>query len=77
MMSIYTSQYDDYQMQANLPDLPEEQKVILRDKKKVLEEVYPAIKLYVGYADSGVVPGSDLETLIVSRLNQLMMEVIY
>lgn len=87
MMSIYNSQFNDYMMttgytkdvegkwvKASEPELTDEQKDILRDKKRLLTEVYPAIKMYTGYAESGVLPDSELETMIVSRLNQLMMD---
>ena len=73
MMSIYNSQYDDYQLQVVRTDLTETERKVLRYKKEVFSEVFPAIELYAGYANSGVIPGDELETLIISRLNQLMM----
>lgn len=75
MLSIYNAQYDDYLVQAARTDLTEEEKKILRSKKEIMTEVYPAIELYAGYANSGVLPGDELETLIISRLNQLLMNV--
>ena len=87
MMSIYSSQFRDYMITTGFtkdaenkwvrtsePELTSEQKDILRDKKKLLTEVYPAIKMYTGYAESGVLPDVELETMIVSKLNQLMMD---
>lgn len=76
MLSIYNAQYDDYLIQAKRTDLTEEEKKILRQKKEIMTEVYPAINLYAGYADSGALPDSDLETLIVSKLNQLLMNTL-
>lgn len=88
MLSMYNSQYEDYMMttgytknfqgeweKTSSPELTESQKEVLRDKKKLLTEVYPAIKVYVGYAESGVIPDADLETMIVSKINQLIMEI--
>ena len=72
MMDLYNGQFNDYKIQAAKPDLTEEQKVILRKKKEILTEVYPLIKLYVGYADSGVLPPADTEAVIMRLTNELL-----
>ena len=72
MMGIYNGQYADYEVQAARTDLDEAQKEVLRNKKKILTEVYPLIGVYSGYADSGIIPAVDLESLIVQNLEQLL-----
>lgn len=87
MLSVYNSQFSDYMNTAGFvkqegkwvkvaePELSEAQKKLMREKKKLLTDVHPAIKLYSGYAETGVIPDDELETMIVSKLNQLMMEI--
>jgi len=71
-MDLYNGQSDDYKIQAAKPDLTEEQKVILRKKKEILTKVYPLIKLYVGYAESGVLPPADTEAVIMRLTDELL-----
>lgn len=85
MLSIYNGQYASYMtttghtksadgdwLKTSDPELDEAQKEVLREKKKILTEVYPMIGTYAGYADSGVIPDADLETLIVQNLERLL-----
>lgn len=72
MMSIYNAQYDDYLLQAAREDLTEDEKEILREKKRILVKIEEPIELYVGYADSGVLPAATLETLIMQNINLLL-----
>ncbi len=72
MLSVYTSQYDDYKLQVVKPDLSDDQKNILREKKKALTEVYPLIELYIGYVDTGALPTIETETLIINNLDRLL-----
>lgn len=45
-MGVYNRQYEDYKAKAAMPDLTEGQKEILREKKKILKEIYPMIQTY-------------------------------
>lgn len=72
MLSVYNAQYADYKVQAARTDLDEAKKEILREKKKILTEVYPLIKIYVGLVDTGVLPDVDLETTIIQNLERLL-----
>jgi len=71
-MSIYNAQYDDYKFQVARLDLDEAQKDVLREKKKVLTEVYPVLMLYNGYAESGVLPPMETEVLMINLLTRLL-----
>lgn len=46
MMSSYSDQYDDYLAKVALPNLSNEEKQVLRAKKKVLTTIYPLIQAY-------------------------------
>lgn len=70
-LSMYNKQYDDYQAMASRADLTEAQKEFLREKKKVLTEVYPLIKMYADYVDAGSVPSAETEAQIINYLNRL------
>ena len=72
MLSVYNAQYDDYLFQVDKPDLTEDDKKILREKKEILKEVYPLIELYTGYVDSGVIPTLETETLIMQNIDRLL-----
>lgn len=74
MMKVYNSSYEDYKVQAAMADsLTDEAKDILREKKKVLTEVWPLIKTYNGYVDTGAIPDKIIEEKIISLLNILLV----
>ena len=75
-MSVYNSQYDDYRSMAALTTLTEEQKQVMRAKKRIMTEVYPLITLYVSWVDSGAVPSPEIELQIINLINQLTMQII-
>jgi hypothetical protein len=70
IMLSYNKAYDDYQLRAADPNLTEDQKVILRRQKEILVQLYPKIKLYNSYAETGATPyqGIDVE------INNLLFE---
>lgn len=70
-MSVYNAQYNDYLLASTQPNLTDEQKSVLVNKKKVLTEVYDPIKLYDFYAVQGQIPPTTLEILITQKLNEL------
>lgn len=70
-LGIYNSQDRDYRNMVARPDLTNEQKDVLRKKKKIMKEVYPMIKIYNAYIDSGAVPTKEIEDEIVQLINDL------
>ena len=68
----YVSSYDDYLMQVQRQDLSEAQKDVLRKKKQVLTEVWPQIRLYNRYINTGVLPEQELKDTIIKLLEKLL-----
>ena len=84
MYSIYNSQYNDYMSmmgyikgatgeweQISTPSLTDEQREILRFRKKILTKVYPLIKLYDTQSQGGAGVSRETEAEIMRLLNQL------
>lgn len=69
--SIYNAQYDDYKVVAAQPNLSEEQREILRTKKRIFDKLWEPLKTYSKYADTGQKPSRETETLIIKLINQL------
>ena len=73
MYSVYNSQYKDYENQAAMGDqLTDASKKILVEKKKVLIKIWPMLKMYDGYIQTGAIPDREVEENIVNMLNQLL-----
>lgn len=72
LMSMYNKQYDEYIILYERSDGSEETKALLRQKKKLLEDVYPMINLYVGYADEGVIPPEIVEKRAIELMYDLL-----
>jgi hypothetical protein len=70
-MSVYNSQAEDYKAMVAKPNLTNEQKQVLREKKKVLTQVYPLIQSYTTYVDAGAVPTPEVEASITNLINEL------
>lgn len=70
-LGIYNAQDKDYRNMVVRPDLTNDQKKILREKKKIMTEVYPIIKTYNIYIDSGAVPTQAVEDQIIQLINNL------
>lgn len=75
-MGIYNAQYDNYEMLAGQITLTEEHKVILRKKKTIMVELWPYLKLYTTYVDSGAIPTAEIESKVISLIDRLIMETI-
>lgn len=75
-MSVYNSQADDYKIMAANPALTEDQKKLLREKKKIMTQVYPLIGTYTAYVDAGTAPTPEVEQQILTLINQLTATVI-
>jgi len=79
MMSTYNKVYDDYQFRVKDPGLTEIQKDNLRNVKTLLTEVYPKIKLYDKYVETGELPYPGIEAEInnlIFRLEKLLLKQI-
>lgn len=74
-MKVYSDQAENYKTLAASPDLTEAQRSVLRDKKKIMEEVYPLISLYSDYVDAGAVPDAGVEKQIIGYLDRLAQTV--
>ena len=72
VMSIYNDQYELYMREAKIPDMSEEKKEVLREKKKLLTELYPYIGLYSEYAEQGVFAPADVEMAVMSVMDKLL-----
>ena len=68
---LYVAQYDDYIQMVAVNSLSEEQKQILRAKKKALVEVQPLLLQYSNYVAMGLKPTPALEAEILKLLNAL------
>ena len=73
---IYNAQYDNYEILAARTDLTEDYKVMLRKKKEILTELWPYLKLYTGYVDSGAVPTAELEAKIIGLVDRLILSAL-
>ena len=73
MMSVFNGEIRDYELQAARPGLTEDQKQVLRWKKKLLMKVYPLINRFVLAAERGETPSEVLESEIVGVLNKLVV----
>ena len=70
-LGIYNSQDKDYRNMVARSDLTNDQKKVLRDKKAIMVQVYPMIKTYNTYIDSGAVPTKAVEDQIIQLINDL------
>jgi len=70
-LGVYNSQDKDYRNMVGRLDLTNDQKRVLRDKKTIMTQVYPMIKTYNTYIDSGAVPTKEVEDQIIQLINDL------
>ena len=71
-IKTYNQQYDDTMFMAKSPNLTEAQKQVVRTKKKILTNAWPAIHLYDSIAANGGVPSPEQEQVILNFINQLV-----
>lgn len=71
-MGIYDAQDKDYRNMVVRSDLTNDQKEILRKKKEVMIQIYPMIKAYNVYVDSGAIPTKIVEDQIIQLVNDLV-----
>lgn len=70
-MSVYNAQAEDYKKMVTTPNMTDDQKQVLREKKKLLTELYPMIGAYTTYVDAGAIPDAATEAAITGIINQL------
>ena len=75
-LGVYNAQDKDYRNMVARSDLTNDQKGILREKKKIMIQVYPMIKTYNIYIGSGAVPTKATEDQIIELINDLTALVI-
>lgn len=69
---LYKQQYDDYLNMAMHPEaLTEDQKTIMRAKKKVFTEIQPLLLEYSDFVLGGLQPTEQLEKTIIDLLNRI------
>lgn len=76
MMSVYSSQAKDYKRMVKVPNLTNEQKAILRNKKVVAQKLWPLINSYRTYVNAGAVPTQEVEAEIIGLINDLTILIL-
>ena len=76
MLSVYNSQAKDYKRMVQRPDLTNDQKAMLRNKKDIAKKLWPLINTYRTYVNSGAVPTREVEDQIVGLINDLTVLVL-
>ena len=71
MMGIYNSQAKDYKEMIKRPNLTNDQKQVLRNKKEVAKKIWPLLNTYRTYVNSGAVPTRQTEDQIIGLINEL------
>jgi hypothetical protein len=74
-MGTYNSAYDDYVIQSSYDDLTDAERSVLREKKKILTDLFTTIKIYDTIASDDV-PDEELETTILTLVSKLERLVI-
>jgi hypothetical protein len=75
-LSVYNSSDMNYRAMAARTDLTEVQKEVLRKKRTIMIQVYPLIRSYLTYVESGVVPSVELEQQILTQIDRLTTLVV-
>ena len=70
-MKLYNAQYDDYIFWQDQV-LTDEQRKVMREKKKVLTQVYPLIMTYNMLVDCGGQPEPEQAEAIMTLINKLL-----
>lgn len=70
--SIYNDQYALYLREAQIPDLTEEKKKTLRNKKNLMMQLYPYIGTYNNFAEQGVFAPADVEIALMKIMDKLL-----
>lgn len=72
LMGIYNDQYELYLREAKIENMTEEKKEVMREKKKLLTELYPYIGMYAQYAENDVFAPADVEMAVMAIMDKLL-----
>lgn len=70
-MQFYNSQYSDTMNLATNTASTQAQKDLAKKKKAILTQLWPLVKLYDSYAQGGILIPPEMETQILTLINQL------
>jgi len=70
-MTIYNAQYDDTMLIMQNPLATKEQKNIALQKKAILTQIWPLLKVYVATVEGGGTPSVEMEATLTGLINQL------
>ena len=68
---VYVAEYDGYKVEAARTDLTEDEKIFLRQKKRILLQLHPLLLTYNAYIDSGVLPEQQTTNAILGLVYRL------
>lgn len=72
LMGIYNDQYELYLREAKIENLTEEKKEVMREKKKLLTEMYPYLEMYADYAKTDTFAPADVEMAVMKVMDKLL-----
>lgn len=67
-LSTYNDAYDSYKQEVQMPNLSEQSKEMLREKKKALRSLYEILRIYTRYVNNGVLPPQKISEALVNAL---------
>jgi hypothetical protein len=70
-MQVYNSTYDDTMLTMQNPLATPEQKNIAQQKKAILTQIWPLLKVYVATVEGGATPSAEMEATLSGLINQL------
>jgi hypothetical protein len=72
-MQLYIGSAQDFQRDVQRPDLSDEMKKYLAQKRDVLVRAHPIIKLYKQYADTDQIPSIELQREMLNIVDELLL----
>jgi hypothetical protein len=70
-MQVYNTTYDDTMLTMQNAAATPAQKSIALQKKAILAEAWPLLKIYVATVEAGGVPAAELEATLTALINRL------
>ncbi|HSW64881.1 MAG TPA: hypothetical protein VLH56_16455 [Dissulfurispiraceae bacterium] len=70
-MQTYNAVYDDTMRTMQNPAATPAQKQIALQKRALLTEIWPVLKIYVATVEGGAIPSAELEATLTALINQL------
>jgi hypothetical protein len=71
IMNTYNAEYDDTMSMATNPNSTPAQKEIVAQKKMILTQIWPLLKVYVSIVDGGGTPTENQTQALLDLINQL------